>query len=49
MKFRSICATLAVAALFAPAAHATNVPLAGDGSWNEFTVDNLAAPAFGNG
>ena len=49
MMFRSMCATLVVAAFFAPAVHATNVPLAADGSWNEFTVDNLAAPAFGNG
>jgi hypothetical protein len=49
MTIRIICAALAAAAVIAPSAHATNVALAADGSWNEFTVDNQAAPAFGTG
>ena len=52
MKIQRIQHSLAVlataaAAAFALPAHATDVALAADGSWNEFTVDSAIAPSFG--
>lgn len=47
MKFKLACAALAAAAACAAPAHATSVALAADGAWNEFTVDDQAAPGFG--
>jgi len=46
---KPLMAAAIAAAMIAPAAHATTVAIAGDGSWNEFTVDNVRAPAFGTG
>ncbi len=49
MNKQMIAAALAAAAVIAAPAHATTVALPADGSWNEFTVDNTVAPAYGNG
>jgi hypothetical protein len=44
---KPLLAAAIAAALIAPAAHATTVAIAGDGSWNEFSVDNFLAPDNG--
>jgi len=49
MNKHMTAAVLAAAAVIAAPAHATTVALPADGSWNEFTVDNSVAPAYGNG
>lgn len=49
MNKQMLAAALAAATLIAAPVHATTVALAADGSWNEFTVDAQAAPAYGNG
>jgi hypothetical protein len=46
---KPLLAAAIAAALIAPAAHATTVAIAGDGSWNEFNVDSFLAQDFGNG
>ena len=46
---KPLLAAAIAAALIAPAAHATNVAIAGDGSWNAFAVDSFVAQDFGNG
>lgn len=46
---KHLLAAAIAAAMTAPAAHATTVALAGDGSWNEFNVDSFLAPDFGTG
>jgi hypothetical protein len=49
MNKQMIAAALAAAAVIAAPAHATTAALPADGNWNEFTVDNSVAPAYGNG
>jgi len=49
MNKHLMAATLAAAAMIAAPAHATSVALAADGTWNDFTVDNTVAPAYGTG
>jgi MYXO-CTERM domain-containing protein len=49
MNKQLMAVALAAAAVIATPAQATSVALAADGGWNEFTVDNTAGPAFGNG
>lgn len=44
---KHLMAAAIAAAMIAPAAHATTVAIAGDGSWNEFDVDSFLAQ--GNG
>ena len=44
---KPLLAAVIAAAMIAPAAHATTVAIAGDGSWNEFSVDNFLAPSNG--
>ena len=44
---KHLMAAAIAAAMIAPAAHATTVAIAGDGSWNEFAVDNFLAPDNG--
>ena len=46
---KPLLAAAFAAALIAPAAHATTVAIAGDGSWNEFNVDSFLAQDFGKG
>lgn len=46
---KHLLAATIVAALTAPAAHATTVALAGDGTWADFDVDAFIAQDFGNG
>lgn len=47
MNKQLMAAALAAAAMIAPAANATNVALAGDGSWNEFDVDAMLSSGGG--
>jgi hypothetical protein len=46
---KPLLAAVIAAATITPAAHATTVALAGDGSWNAFDVDSFLAQDFGNG
>jgi len=49
MNKHLMVAILAAAATLAAPAHATRVALAADGAWNDFTVDDVVAPAYGTG
>lgn len=49
MNKQLMAAALAAAAVIAPPAHATNVALAGDGTWNEFDIDAMLSPGGGTG
>jgi len=46
---KHLLAAAIAAALTAPAAHATTVALAGDGTWSDFDVDAFLAQDSGNG
>lgn len=49
MNFQAPFAALVLAAFFSAPAAATTIALNPDATWQEFTVDDMAAPSFGKG